>query len=87
MVMRLTEAFVVGGSNPGRVNTAPAPLPTVGQPGFEPPTKKFAPAALPLDRCMFASDNLPHCLEPDQKLLTPPHPHPPLKKVISSFRG
>ena len=78
------RSFCVGGSYPARVNTAPPPPPpTVGHPGFEPPTKKFAPATLPFDRRMFVSDKLPHCLEPDQKLLTPP----PLKKVKSSFRG
>ena len=85
--MQLTEAFFVGGSNPGRVNTAPPPPPTVGRLGFEPPTKKFAPAALPFDRRMFVRDMLRHCLEPDQKLLNPPPPTPPLKKLISSFRG
>ena len=82
MVMQLTEAFLVGGSNPGRVNTAPPPPPTVGRPGFEPPIKKLAPAALPFDRRMFVSDKLPHCLEPDQKLLTPTHPPPPQKSDI-----
>ena len=40
--------------------------------------KKFAPAALPFDRQLVHSDGLPHCLEPDQKLLTPhPTPTPP----------
>ena len=77
MVMQLTEGVFVGGSNPGRVNVAPPPPPTVGRPGFEPPTKKFGPAALPFDRQMFVSDKLPHCLEPDQKLLTPTHPPTP----------
>ena len=62
MVMQLTEAFPAGVSNPGRVNTAPLQPPTVSQPGFEPPTKKFAPAALPFDRQLFHSDGLPHCL-------------------------
>ena len=71
-------------------NSQPPPAPTVSRPGFEPPTKKFASAALPFDRQLFDSDKLPHCLEPDQKLLTPSHPPPtppPLKKVISSFKG
>ena len=80
MVMQLTEAFFVGGSNPGRVNTPPPP-PTASPPGFEPPTKKFTLAALPFDRRLFDSDKLPHCLEHDQKLLTPPPPtHPPPSK-------
>ena len=37
MVMQLTEIFLVGGSDPGRMNKAP--LPTVGRLGFEPPTE------------------------------------------------
>ena len=86
MVMQLTGVFLVGGSNPGRVNTAPSPPPTVGRPGFKLPTENFASAALPFDRRLCESDKLPHCLEPsERKLLTPPHP--PLKKVLSSFRG
>ena len=78
---------MVGGSNPGRVNRAPPlPPPTASRPGFEPPTKRFASPALPFDRRLLFSTKRPHCLEPsEQKLLTPPHP--PLKKVISSFRG
>ena len=66
--MQLTEDFFVGGSNPGRVNTTPPPPPTVSRPGFEPPTKKFASAALPFDRQLFDSGMLAHCLEADQKL-------------------
>ena len=51
MVMQLKGVFLVGGSNPGRMNLAPPPPPpTVGPPGFEPPTKNFASAALPFDR-------------------------------------
>ena len=46
MVMQLTGVFLVGGSNPGRVNTAPAPPPppTVSRPfnSIEPPTENFA---------------------------------------------
>ena len=38
MVKQLTEAFLVGGLNPGRANIAAAPQTTVDQPGFEPPT-------------------------------------------------
>ena len=88
MVMQLTGVFLVGGSNPGRVNTAaPPPPPTVSRPGFEPPTEDFASAAIPFDRRLCDSNKLPHCLEPsERKLLTPPTPHP-LKKVMSSFRG
>ena len=87
MVMQLTEALPVVGSNPGRVNTAPPPTPpTVSQPGFEPPTKNFAPAALPFDRQLVHSDGLPHCLEPDQKLLTP-HSTPPPQKSDIQFQG
>ena len=81
----LTEAFLVGGSNPGWVNAAlPPPPPIVGRPGFEPPTKNFVSVALPFDRRWCDNDKLPHCLEPcERKLLTPP----PLKKVLSGFRG
>ena len=81
MVMQLPGVFLVGGSNPHRVNTAaPPPPPTVGQPGFESPTENFASAALPFDRRLCDSDKLPHCLEPsERKLLTPPTP-PPSKK-------
>ena len=89
--MQLAAAILVGGSNPGRVNMAPPPPPTVGRPGFEPPTENSASGALPFDRRLCDSDSLPHCLEPaERKLLTPPPPpppSPPLKKVISSFRG
>ena len=89
MVMQLTRVCLVGGSNPGRVNTAPPPPPTVGRLGFEPPTENFASAVLPFDRQLSDSDKLPHCLEPSgRKLLTPPPPFPtPLKEVISRFRG
>ena len=90
MVMQLTGDFLVGGSNPGRVNTAPPPPPTVRRPGFEPPTENFALAVLPFDRQLCNRGKLPHCLEPsERKLLTRPHPTPtpPLKKVIFSFRG
>ena len=84
MVVQLTGVFLVGGSNPGRVNTAPLPPPIIGRPGFEPPTENFASAALPFDRRWCDSDMPPHCLEPsERKLLTPP----PLKKVMSSLRG
>ena len=55
MVMQLTMVFLVGGSNPGRVNTAPPP-PTISRPGFEPPTKNFAFAVLPFDRRLCDSD-------------------------------
>ena len=77
MAMQLTAAFTVAGSNPGQVNLAPPP-PTVGRPGFEPPTKNFVLAALPFHQRWSDSDLLPHCLEPSQrKLLTPPPPPPP----------
>ena len=87
MVMQLTGVFLVGGSNPGQVNTAPPLPPTVGQPGFEPPTENFASAALPFDRRLCDSDKLPHCLEPsERKLLTPPPtPHSPPQKSDIQF--
>ena len=93
-VMRLTAVCMFGRSNPGPANMAPPPPPTVGRPGFEPPTEIFASAALPFNRRWCDSDMPPRWLEPsERKLLTPPPPTPtptpppPLKKVISSFRG
>ena len=55
MVMQLTGVFLVGGSNPGWVNTAPPPPPTVGRPGFKPLTKNFVSAALPFDRRLLGA--------------------------------
>ena len=79
MVMQLTRIFLVGGSNPGRVNTAAPPPPTVRRPRFKPPTENFVSAALPFDRRLCDSDKLPHCLEPsERKFLTRP-PAPLLK--------
>ena len=87
MVMQLTRVLKVG----GRPNMALPPPLTIRRPGFEPSPKNFASAALPFDRRWCDSDMPPHCLEPsERKLLTPlpqPPPTPPLKKVISSFRG
>ena len=85
MVAQRTRVFSVGGSNPGRVNTAPPPPATVCRPGFEPPTENCSLAALPFDRRWSDQNTLPHCLEPaERKLLTPPppppHPRPPSKK-------
>ena len=91
MVVLLTGVFCVGSLNPGRVNTAPLPPPTVRRPGFEPPTENFALAALLFDRRWCDNDMPPHCLEPsERKLLTtppttsppPPPPHPPQKSDI-----
>ena len=49
--------------------------------------KILRPSALPFDRRSCDCSKFPHCLEPsERKLLTPP-PTPPLKKVLSSFRG
>ena len=74
MVMQLATNVLVGGSNPGRANMAPAPPMAVGQPGFNRRPKPLQSAALPLDR-RFGP---PHCLEPsERKLLTPPSPPPP----------
>ena len=44
--MQLTADLLVGGLNPDRANMAPLPPPTVGRPGFEPPTENFAPKTL-----------------------------------------
>ena len=82
MVMQRAVDFLVGGSNPGEMTMPPPP-----------PRKKNTrsgirmDAALPFDQHLYGSILLPHCLEPSKrKLLTPP-PTPPIKKVISSFRG
>ena len=73
MVMQLTRVFAVGSSNTGGVMTALPPPPTVGRPGFDPPTENFASAALPFDRQLCDSDPFPHWLEPsERKLLNPP---------------
>jgi hypothetical protein len=72
MVVQLTADLLVGGSNPGRVNMAPLPPPTVDPPGFEPPTENFASAALPFDRRLCDSDEPPHCLEPSEFLFVLP---------------
>ena len=85
MVMRLTGVFLVGGSNPGRVNTPPPPPPPpkVSRPGFEPPTENFASTVLPFDRRLCDSHKFPHCLEPsERKLLDPPPQAPPQKNDI-----
>ena len=68
---------------------APLPPPTVGRPGFEPPTENFASAALPFDRRWCDSDMPPHCLEPsDRKLPPPPPPQaPPPQKSDIQFWG
>ena len=74
--MQLSAAILVGGSYPGRVNTAPPP-PTVDRPGLEPPIENCVSAALSFDRRLCDSNPLPYCLEPsERKLLTPP-PQPP----------
>ena len=83
MVMRLTGGLLVGGSNPGRVN--PPPPPTVGRPGFEPPTENFASAVLPFDRRLYDSNKLPHSLKPSARKLLKPPPTPP--PPPSGFRG
>ena len=87
MVMQLTGDFLVRGSNPGRVHTAPPPPATVRPPGFEPPTENFVLATLPFDRQLCDRGKLPHCLEPSQrKLLTPhPTPHTPSQKSDTQF--
>ena len=41
MVVQLTGAVFVGGSNLGWVNPAPLPPPTVCRSGFEPPTENI----------------------------------------------
>ena len=46
MVKHLSAGFLVGGSNPGRVNFAPPPPNRGGQQGFEPPTQGLSPPYL-----------------------------------------
>ena len=79
MVTQPTGVSLVGGSNPGSLHLAPPPPRKVSRPGFEQPTENFASAALPFDQRLSDGDLLPHCLEPsERKLLTPPHPPPPI---------
>ena len=93
MATQLTAVLTVAGSNPDpQVILVPPPPPppplppTVGRPGFEPPTKNFVSAALPFGQQWSDSDLLPHCLEPSEKLLTPPPtPTPPPKKIDVQF--
>ena len=86
MVTQPTADSWVGGSNPGSLYLAP-PLPPrkVSRPGFEPPTENFVSSALPFDQRLSDGALLPHCLEPsERKLLTPP-PHPPTPKSDIQF--
>ena len=85
MVMQQVADFLVGGSNPGEVNMPPPPpkVPAAAAPKVHPARGSNQrllaphPAALPFDQQLYANLHLPHCLEPSQrKLLTPP-PHPP----------
>ena len=93
MVMQLTGVFMVGGSNPGRANMALPPPPTADDSRL---TRIRTADLKSCSRPRYHSTGVwcyscipPHCLEPsERKLLTPRTPHtPPLKKVISSFRG
>ena len=65
MVMQPTSYFFVGGSNPGRANTAAAPPMTADRQGFEPLTEKSA-AGLRYHSTVACCDSHlhPHCLEP-----------------------
>ena len=64
MVKQPTRGCMIGGSNPGRLFLTPPPPLKVTRPGFEPPTKNLASAALPFDRRWSESAVLPHCLKP-----------------------
>ena len=96
MVVQQALDFLVGGSNPGEVNMPPpappppAPKEYLARGSNQRPLVPH-PAALPFDQRLYGDLHLPYCLEPSKrKLLTPPPQpptHPPLKKVISSFRG
>ena len=83
MVMQPTAHFLVGGSNPGPANMAALPT-TVDRLGFGSPAIQLCSRLrYHATRICNVSTEHPHCLEPSEhKLLTPP-----LKKVISSFRG
>ena len=88
MVMHVAADFLVGDSNPCAADTAAAPPPASTDRGSNRRPKILRPSALPFDRRWCGSDMSPHCLESERKLLTPPNPpHPPLKKVLSRFRG
>ena len=89
--MQPAGILAVGGSNPGLATLAPPPAAAkMTAPGYEPTPAYLAWAALPLDRWLCYQ----HCASPLlvaylAKTFDPPptHPHPPLKKVISGFRG
>ena len=89
MVMQRELDFLVGGSNPGRANVPPAPpLQRAHRPELEPPAIVAASCCViiqsPVVSEQYASPLLGHW---SAKTFDPPPPHPPLKKVISSFRG
>ena len=95
MVMQAAADILVGGSNPGEANTAAAPPPasTNHQPRFEPPTKKSAAWCVAIRPGVDVTQLcLPLLGAFSAKTFDPPpnthSPHPPpLKKVLSSFRG
>ena len=65
MVMQPTADYLVGGSNPGRVNMAAAPPTTVDRPGFQLPTYNPAVSCGTIQR-RCDSNVPPHCLEPSE---------------------
>ena len=91
MVAQATAIRVVGGSNPSLPILQPPPAAAlkVSRSGFEPTPAHLVSAALPLDRwpCYqhLASSLLVAYYA--KTFDPPPTPTPPLKKVISSFRG
>ena len=50
MVKQPPSSCMISGSNPGRLFLTPPPPLKVTRPGFEPPTKNLASAAIPFDR-------------------------------------
>ena len=88
MVMQEAAHFWVGGSNPGVANTAAAPPPASTNQDLNRRPKMLRPSALPFDRRLCDSHMSPHCLDPfERKLLTPPPhpPHPPPQKSVTQF--
>ena len=78
----------ISGSNPSRLSFGAAAAAKSQPTRIRTADQKTFIGCLKFDQQLCVSIVLPHCLEPsERKLLTPPPPPHPLKKVISSFRG
>ena len=87
--MQPTGICVGGGMNPSLDTLAPpqAAALKISSSGFEPAAAHLVLAALPLDRGPWYQHRASPLLVAYQAKTFDPPPTPPLKKVISSFRG